>query len=168
MDANGELKPKTTTITIVRTPFQLPCPVCEVMIRFMEIGHYKDGELQHAENKKAKGERHSVRECIRDRQIALKKEAGWNQEAEICRNCERFYTDYYCSSEEWYCTHPDFVFEKDDDVIEFQKRYERMDFVTKPRTHEPARTIYAYTERNASCDKFERKGTHNSGTGKVK
>lgn len=156
MAADGKRKAEVETLKFIRTPLLKGCPVCGEAMSFIILERTRNGKRISKETLKDKNEVHSVKKCIRKWQNEQKEDGGWNEEAEICRNCEYYVNDYICSSEIQYCTHPDYTFEKSSKVMAFQREYEAMDWVSKPRSYAPAKTVYAYTNGTGSCDKFER------------
>lgn len=152
-----------TTIKTIRTPLTRICPVCHEDILFDKVEKIKNGKK--ISEKFIKKSKHSVRSCIRNWQSEKLEEAGYIENAEICETCDHYVVDYYCSSEYRYCNNPDFTFTKTEEMIEFQKKFDRGEYnQDAKRGYMPFDKCKPYVDEAGRCDEYERrkKGTSKS------
>lgn len=143
------------TLKTIRTPVWRICPVCHEDVIFEKIERIKNGKKVSEEL--IKKSKHTVRKCIDKIQTEKKSDAGWTDVVDTCSQCGFFVSIYHCGGDTiTYCTNPNFVFESTDEIAAFQKEVDKMDYIMKPKTYEPARTIYAWIYEDGMCNEFER------------
>ena len=161
---DGKLMDKETKVEIehmelktFRTPVWRICPVCGENIIFEKIERIKNGKKVSEEMVRKSD--HYVKKCIGKILTQRLLDAGWTDTNNTCSQCEHFFLKWYCDGDTvTYCTNPKFTFKKTDRIVEFQDEMENStEYICKPKTYKPARTIYAWTYEDGTCEEFERK-----------
>lgn len=167
LEVDEKVTEETTTTTKRTTHRKITCPVCgENAVELEKIQTFVDGELKHTREHRVGMHRayntpdHLLKHCISNETFSVMKEHGWHDTTpKTCKNCVwyRHYT-YGCSGDyedDIRCIHPEYCYEKSNEIIAFQEKYDNIYVQREPGKTTPKRFVYPHTYEDSVCDLYE-------------